>query len=312
MEIPTELMKCKMLMQSDVNLNEPASQSQQPALDLDSQVANLRSLNLIVPDEKQCKDTLDRVSYYRLVKAYGGGLKPHNGIFDGSVTFNDLVALYDFNRKFRQLILAYIEIVEVTLRSRLSNYFCIKYGVLGYERHKNFADRNKHKQFLEEAYETIVRNRRSPFVRNFQTKYEGRGVPFYALVEIMSFGLLSKFFKNMKNRDKKALATLYGHSWPYLESWFESLAYLRNVCAHCGRLYDIKLERTPRFPKSTRGGQWTSTIRVFSSVYCISKLVPHDDEWTLFLLRLSGLFRKYPQVDIHKIGFPENWHDLLA
>ena len=109
MEIPTELMKCKMLMQSDVNLNEPASQSQQPALDLDSQVANLRSLNLIIPDEKQCKDTLDRVSYYRLVKAYGGGLKPHNGIFDGSVTFNDLVALYDFNRKFRQLILTYIE-----------------------------------------------------------------------------------------------------------------------------------------------------------------------------------------------------------
>ena len=305
-------MKCKMLMQNDIDLGKPTPTPQQPALDLDSQISNLRSLNLIIPDRQRCKDMLDRVSYYRLIKAYGGDLKPHNGIFDGSVSFNDLVALYDFNRKFRQLIFSYIEIIEVTLRCRLSNYFCVKYGVLGYEKHKNFVDHIKHKQFLEEAYETISRNKRSPFIRNFQTKYEEHGVPFYALAEILSFGLLSKFFKNMKNEDKKALATLYGHSWPYLESWFESLAYVRNLCAHCGRLYNIKLERTPKFPKCTKGGQWTSTIRIFSSVYCISKLVPHDDEWILFLLRLSGLFRKYPQVDIHKIGFPENWHDLLA
>ena len=32
----------------------------------------------------------------------------------------------------------------------------------------------------------------------------------YALVELFSFGTLSKFFKNMKNEDKKAVASIYG------------------------------------------------------------------------------------------------------
>ena len=32
----------------------------------------------------------------------------------------------------------------------------------------------------------------------------------YALVELFSFGTLSKFYKNMRNPDKKAIAGTYG------------------------------------------------------------------------------------------------------
>lgn len=42
-------------------------------------------------------------------------------------------------------------------------------------------------------------------MRNFKTNYAGGNLPIYALVEVFSFGTLSKFYKNMKNADKRQL-----------------------------------------------------------------------------------------------------------
>ena len=102
-----------------------------------------------------------------------------------------------------------IEKIEVTLRCRLSNYFCVTYGVLGYQDPQNFSSPIFHHSFMQEAQNEIKRNRRAPFIKNFQENYEGGAIPFYALVEIFSFGTLSKFFKNLKNPDKKAIASTY-------------------------------------------------------------------------------------------------------
>ena len=313
MDLPPELLRQKTLMENGIQEKDAEELlPHQPALDVDAQIENLKNIGLVINDEIKCKEKLGTVSYFRLVKAYGVGLKPHNGNFDGSISFDDLVSLYDFNANFRLLLLKYIEDIEITLRCRLANYFCVKYGVLGYEDPVNFNDMTKHQQFLEESYETIARNKRSPFIRNFQAKYEGHSIPFYALVEVLSFGTLSKFFKNMKNEDKKEISKLYNNKWTYLESWFEVLAYVRNICAHYGRLYDIRLDKTPKIAKSEKGDDGTSTIRIFSAVYCIAKLVPHDSEWHDFLARLENLFARYPQVELLKIGFPGNWRDLLA
>lgn len=51
----------------------------------------------------------------------------------------------------------------------------------------------------------------------------------------------------MKNADKKAVATTFGIGYTYFESWIESIAYVRNICAHYGRLYNAKLSKTPIF-----------------------------------------------------------------
>lgn len=58
--------------------------------------------------------------------------------------------------------------------------------------------------------EEIGRNSKAPFVRSFRENYEGGNLPIYALVEVFSFGTLSKFYKNMKNPDKKAIAQTFG------------------------------------------------------------------------------------------------------
>jgi abortive infection bacteriophage resistance protein len=106
-----------------------------------------------------------------------------------------------------------------------------------------------HKSFLDDIEEEIRRNAKAPFVKNFRENYEGGNLPIYALVEVFSFGTLSKFYKNMVNQDKKIVAKSFGIGYTYLESWLESISYIRNICAHYGRLYNAKLSKTPSLYK---------------------------------------------------------------
>ena len=72
-------------------------------LDINDQIANLKSIGLIIEDEKYASSMLDDISYFRLVKAYSIGLKEKNGCYYEGVTFEQLVELYLFNANFRQL-----------------------------------------------------------------------------------------------------------------------------------------------------------------------------------------------------------------
>lgn len=288
----------------------PEKEHQAP-LTVDEQIQNLCDLGLIIEDKEYAKSFLNDVSYFRLIKAYSLGLKPKNGNYNVGASFSQIVQLYKFNCNFRQLLFAMIERIEVNLRCRLANYFSSKYGVLGYEDPANFQNAEHHAAFLEDINHEINRNRKSPFVRNFQTNYKGGKIPMYALVELFSFGALSKFFKNMKNEDKKAIASTYGVPYPYFESWIESIAYVRNLCAHYGRLYNAKLTKTPTLYKQHRLAG-IKNIRIYSVLVCISLLIPHDEHWEDFVDQLEAFIRKYPAVRIDTMGFPTNWRDYLT
>ena len=53
----------------------------------------------------------------------------------------------------------------------------------------------------------------------------------------------------MKQEDKKAVAQTYGVKYTYLESWIEHIAFVRNICAHYGRLHNMNLSKTPALYK---------------------------------------------------------------
>ena len=215
-----------------------------------------------------------------------------------------------FNANFRQIIFPEIEKVEINVRCRLANFFAAQYGVLGYLQAENFADENYHAQFLKDINEEIGRNSKAPFVRNFRENYEGGNLPIYALVEVFSFGTLSKFYKNMLNKDKKTIAKTFGIGYTYLESWLESISYVRNICAHYGRIYNAKLSKTPILYKEyTQVG--IGNNRIYGVLLCLKHLLKNDVHWNLFVDNIELLFDKYQYVKISTMGFPKNWKELL-
>lgn len=281
----------------------------QKPLNVEEQLNNLKSLNLEIEDDEYAKEILNDISYFRLIKAYSLGLKPKNGEYNENVSFNQIVNLYKFNANFRQLLFSVIERVEVNLRCRIANYFSVQYGVFGYEDPNNFENPQYHQSFLEDIQQEVKRNSKSPFVRNFQDNYDGR-IPMYALVELFSFGTLSKFFKNMKNVDKKSIASTYGVGYIYLESWFESIAYVRNLCAHYGRIYNAKFTKKPMMYKQDVA-IGADNSRMFALLICISRLVKHDTHWMDFLDEMELIIEKYSVVNISTMGFPTEWKECL-
>lgn len=239
------------------------------------------------------------------------GFKIKNGNYHEGVRFEDIVELYLFNANFRQIILVQIEKIEINLRCRLSNYFCKRYGVLGYEDINNFTVSDQYFYVLQSEMEKeLIRNGKSPFIKNFKNHYEEGKMPLYAIIELFSFGTLSKFFKNMKSEDKKSIAALYSVSYTYFESWIENVAYVRNICAHYGRVYNAKFVKTPRlYNQYTEKG--IKNLRIFATLLVMKHLLPHDRHWHDFIQTIELLIEKYSSVNLDFIGFPEDWMNYL-
>lgn len=277
---------------------------------LEEQIVNLKELGLIIDDENYAKEILNDISYFRLIKAYSLQLKQKNGNYYEGISFNQIVELYLFNSNLRQILFPVIEIVEINTRCKVGNYFANKYGVVGYKKSKYFTKKEYHENFLNDIKHDIKHNSKSPFVRNFKNNYKGGDLPIYALFEICSFGRLSQFYKNMKNDDKRAIAKQYGLKYNYLQSWLESISYVRNICAHYGRLYNAKLSKTP-----TLYGQYVkkgvSNYKLFGVLLCIKHILNNNKQWKEFVDNLENLIDKYKSVDIKTMGFIDNWKQLL-
>ncbi len=286
------------------------------SISIDEQIANLRNIGLIIEDEEYAKEILNDISYFRIIKAYSLRLKPKNGNYNEGVRFEDITNLYFFNANLRHILFPIIEIVEINLRCRIANYFSEKYGVLGYKKAENFSNPEYHKLFLEDIDSEVKRNSRSPFISNYRRNYENGEIPLYALVEVFSFGTLSKYYKNMLPEDKKAVANMFGVHYTYFESWIENIAYVRNKCAHYGRLYNAKFTKTPimykQYNEKNRGDKGKITNnRLFATIVCIKHILSDTKQWDEFVDKLEESISKYEVADISTMGFVDDWRDIL-
>jgi abortive infection bacteriophage resistance protein len=192
----------------------------------------------------------------------------------------------------------------------LSTTFPLIFISLAVQKPEEIIDMNSGSLNMQAFKEEIRRNSKAPFVRNFRENYEGGELPIYALVEVFSFGTLSKFYKNMKSADKKAVAKSFDIGYTYLESWLESIAYVRNICAHYGRLYNAKFSKTPVLYKEyTQAG--IGNNRMFGVLLCMKQILKNDNHWNTYVDQIEALINKYKHVDVKTMGFSENWKELL-
>ena len=281
----------------------------QEPISIENQVKNVIDLGLLVEDKSYAKKILGRISYYRLIKAYSITLKK-DGRYISGISFEDIVSLYKFDRELRQLIFEIIEHIEVSLRAVITNYFSLKYGNFGYKDLSNVGKyKNRYKEALNDLERETKRNRRSPFIKNFKDNYEGGEIPLYAVIEVASFGTLSKMYKNMKNEDKSKIAKVFHTDYHYFESWIENFAYIRNICAHYGRLYGAKLTKSPKLYKEYLKKN-ISNNTIFATLVNL-KIVSEEENYKKFYHDLTELIARYENIELSHVGFIENWKELL-
>jgi len=148
------------------------------------------------------------------------------------------------------------------------------------------------------------------FIEHYKKNYESI-FPIWVILEVSSFGFLSKMYSNLKDEDQREIGIEYYNIKPdFIRTWLYSLSALRNICAHYGRLYNRKLEISPKlFKKDKKIGIINNTV--FSMSIIIGRLLKDKKEWNEYVTNLSALLEKYQVVDIELLGFPKDWEVIL-
>ena len=174
----------------------------------------------------------------------------------------------------------------------------------------NYNTMHTHEKFLDLIKGEINANKNVLFVKHHIENYNGN-FPVWVIVELFTFGMLSRFFADMPRADKKALSkTLFNENEQNIESWLYCCNSLRNICAHYGRLYFRIFSAVPRnFPSEYKQQE----RRLFASVYMLKNLYPSQEKWNNEIMaQLEALIDQYNEdIDLEHIGFPENWKTVL-
>lgn len=284
-----------------------------PSLSFDDQINLLENRGLIIPDKTKAKNYLSNISYYRL-SAYMLPLRQIGSEdFLPNTTFDDVLNLYLFDREFRLLVFDAIERLEIAFRTQIIYQYSLVDGAFWFENPIHFHNNYFYSKNLSKIDEEIDRSN-EVFIDHFRLKYTNSNrPPAWMTLEVVSIGLLSKLYKNLKmSSSKKSLSNHFLLPNPYiLESWLQSITYVRNIVAHHGRLWNRVLTVKPaliRNPKHNFPANISSNnTKIYPFICSILYLLKTINPNTNFVTHLKELFNKYPNVPQQSMGFPENW-----
>jgi abortive infection bacteriophage resistance protein len=278
----------------------------------------LKERGLTIPDLEKAKHYLSHVSYYRLA-GYWWPMQEdkEKHIFKAGSNFEDVISLYNFDRELRILLFDVIEKIEISLRTKMIYHLSHEYHAWWFQNMEIFNDSQALVKTLSAMQEEIDRSK-DTFIKEHKKKYKDdlRFPPAWKTLELTSFGGLSKLYGNLKNTvaAKKAIAAEFGAvNHTYLPSWLQTIAQIRNYCAHHSRLWNKSLPGSPKLLKNPPNA-WLENVptdnnRLYIHLcimrYMLNIIVPENS----FSVKLLELMKKYPTVDPKAIGFLENWQN---
>jgi abortive infection bacteriophage resistance protein len=230
----------------------PLTPYTKPALPFADQVSLLQQRGLMIADPLAAEQTLASISYYRLsAYCYPFRQRDTAGVplsqFEAGATFESVLALYEFDRALRLLVMDALERVEVAVRTRVTHQLGMAHGPFGHEAPANFHPQFKHDQWILKLRDDTRRSRDAAFVAHFQTNYAGYpALPIWMTTELISMGSLSFLYKGMLGADKRVVADAFKLHPKRLQDWLHVLTYVRNVCAHHSRLWNRELSIQPQ------------------------------------------------------------------
>ncbi|MDV6271579.1 Abi family protein [Rhodococcus globerulus] len=238
---------------------------------------------------------------HRIRRQLAGSAPVIEDHFTPGTSFEQVLDLYEFDRKLKLLVLDAIERIEVAMRLRVGHTL----GRRGAFAHTDpnalsteivaVSDPSQppaYAGWLESAHAKWLRkvqqdqNRsKEEFAKHFTRKYGGP-LPVWVVTEILDFGGLSRLYEGLKQRDRDDIAASFGlrdnsgagHG-AALASWMKNLNYIRNTCAHHSRLWnrniDVQLSyrHLTAIPELRHAASPTSAKRVYASLAVLAYLM---------------------------------------
>lgn len=298
---------------------------------LDEQIAILKHRGMIINDENYAKMVLLRENYFFLngYRHLFMKRREENEYIDGT-TFEELYSLFLFDRSIRNVFFKYLLVIENNLKSIFSYQLSKKYGIRekDYLNPSNFDKSSDKVRQVNDLLKKIKRQIRINGGQHSATMHYMNNygyVPFWVVVKVLSFGLISEMFTIMKREDQRDIADVYNISIDSLLVYFPILANFRNLCAHEDILYD---HRTQRYIDDTKyhtflnipktDGEYIYGKEDLFALVIILRQLLREEDFTLMINELSYeldiLDGKIDSIELEKIldrmGFPVNYREI--
>lgn len=255
------------------------------------------------------------IGYYRFSGfAYSFRNKLDNSSFIEDTTFDKVISVYEFDRKLKSILFDCIERIEIAFRAQIIDrislitgtpfWFCDKQYFL------NIAEYNS---FLKKL-DNEINDSQEDFINHFYNNYDDNYPPAWVTLQLLSFGGLINLFRNINLDESQAqIALFFGcESVSRFISWINTLVYIRNICGHHARLWNISIKKKPQAyhfgDKSKRRDNTTLYYTVCVIKYLLDKIQPDND----LKEKLEALFHENPypnSVKLTYIGFSKDWEN---
>ncbi len=226
------------------------------------QLTILRNRGMIVPTDGRPKRFLEQENYYNVINGYkdlflckdthGNAITPETYL--PNTHFNELKALFLFDRELRFLFLKYLLIFENSFKTVISYEFSQKYpkanSYLEIANYRNDDPKGVLKQ-ISILTKTIHDNVGAQGAIKHYIEEHG-SVPLWVLVNYLTIGNLSYLYAALKDSEKNTIAKYYSDKYAKqykpastlrisskdMESALKIFNLVRNQCAHDERLFN--------------------------------------------------------------------------
>ena len=175
-------------------------------LSINDQIAKLRSLGLIIADEDKAKKVLSEVSYFRFavyLRPMEADKQMHQ--FKLGSTFENAVALYEFDNELRQLLFSAIQRIEVALRSKIIQHFSMQHGAFWFMQMQLHDSEHRFLENLNSLDREVTRSKEDFIKEHFRNYDKPEFPPAWKTLELASLGTLSKRYYNFADKKTKKL-----------------------------------------------------------------------------------------------------------
>lgn len=290
-----------------------------PALSIADQINQLVANGMTVANRSLAEHCLQHISYYRL-SAYWLLFEHPKGSFGPrflpGTSFEEVVELYDFDRRLRLLMLDAIERIEVAVRGSWAYEMAMLAGAHGYIDVGHYIDTGKFYSNYSRLASEVGRSK-DTFMLHYKQNYAGPPMPpVWMASELLSFGQLSQWYAALGDAQlRQSIANPFGLDETIFVSLIHQLVVVRNICAHHGRLWNRSLGVTFKLPKKQPVDLVAALNRlapkqIYNTLamlqFLLAKAEPGND-WAQRLKTLMATPQGRREADM---GFPTAWHQF--
>lgn len=216
------------------------------ATSIDHQIKKLKKRGMILDlEEEKIKEVLLDIGYYRLGFYWYPFEIDNKHKFKKDTKFSNVLSLYYLDVDLRYLLIKYINRLELNFRTNLIYWVSMHYenNSIWYTDPKIMSP--EYLKDIKSHYNKNFIKKNIQIKRHHQKYPDDKYAPCWKTFEYYTFGSIVKVYEHILNDDlRKEISLKYDIKKPVkLQSYLDTLVFVRNSCAHSGVIYDLHIDQ---------------------------------------------------------------------